>query len=261
MKRFLTLALTAVVTIGLNSSVSADLVAHWPLDSDGSDVAGGYDADTVHESITFDAEGKFGNAATFAGAGGIQVPYNAALNPTSFSLTAWVNPTATADWNSVVTSREDNGTSVNGYILYNSPDNQWDFWTGGGGGPGAWGRTTDPNNGVLNEWSHLAITYDEATDNKILWVDGEIAAENAGQGYVPNGTTPESARPFNMGAGEDFGTNFFFTGRIDDVGLYDSALSQGEIQSIMANGVPEPTSLLLVTLGTASLFFLRRRRK
>lgn len=260
MKNLLTLVLTATISIGLGNSLSADLVAHWPLDADGTDVAGGYNADMVHESITFDAAGQFGNAATLAGAGGIQVPFDAALNPTSFTLTAWVNPADTANWNSVVTSREDNGTSVNGFILYNSPDNQWDFWTGGGGGPGEWGRTTGPN-GVLNEWTHLAISYDETTDTKVLWVNGENAAESTGQGYSPNGTTPADARPFNIGAGEDFGTNFFFSGLIDDVGLYDAALSQAEIQSIQTNGVPEPSSLLLAGLGMLSLLSWRRCKK
>jgi hypothetical protein len=248
----------------LNTSLHAELVAHWPLDSDGSDVVGGFNG-AVHESISFDgigANANTGGSATFAGAGGIQAAHDAALNPSSFTLTAWVNPTDTAGWNSVITSREDNGTSVNGYILYNTPENQWDFWTGGGGGPGAWGRNIGPD-GVLNEWTHLAITYDEGTDTKTLFVNGESAAEVAGQGYVPNGTTPENARPFNIGAGEDFGTNFFFNGRIDDVGLFNNVLSGAQIQSVMANGVasvPEPTSVVLLLIGALGLISRARRR-
>ncbi|MCP4192168.1 MAG: LamG domain-containing protein [Planctomycetaceae bacterium] len=260
MKKLFALALAATISIGLSGTTNADLVAHWPLNDGGNDVAGGHDADFIAESVTFDSPGKFGNAASFAGSGGIQVPFSADLNPESFSLTAWVNPADTAGWNSVVTSREDNGSTVNGYILYNTPENQWDFWTGGGGAPGTWGRDIGPN-GALDTWSHLAITYDGSTDTKILWLDGENAAEVSGQGYVPNGSTdPESARPFNIGAGEDFGTNFFFNGLIDDIGLFNSALSQGEIQSVMANGVPEPSSALLAIVGMLSLLSLRRRK-
>ena len=114
---------------------------------------------------------------------------------------------------------------------------------------------------VLNEWTHLAISYDQTTDTKVLWVNGENAAEVSGQGYVPNGTTPESARPFNIGAGQDFGDGFFFNGQIDDVGLFNTALSQGQIQSVMTQGVPEPASMTLTLFGALSLLCLRRRAK
>ena len=247
----------------ISSLAQAELVAHWPLDADGSDAAGQFDG-TVDGSISFGSPGANGNtggAASFSGAGGVQVPYDSALNPSSFTVTAWVNPSATAGWNSVVTSREDNGSTVNGYILYNSPDNQWDFWTGGGGPTGSWGTNPGPS-GVLNEWTHLAISYDETTDTKILWVNGQNAAEVSGQGYVPNGTTPEFSRPFNIGAGADLGDTFFFTGLIDDVGLFDEALSAAVIQQVASEGVasiPEPASAMLSLMAAVSLLSLRRK--
>ena len=142
MKRQILLALLLAGLFPLRAS--AELIAHWPLDSDGSDVVGGFDG-TVPDRVTFidnGANANTGGAAEFDfGEGGIQAEFADELNPDDdFSVTAWVNPTDTAGWNSVVTSREDNGSTVNGFIIYNSPENQWDFWTGGEGATGQWVR-------------------------------------------------------------------------------------------------------------------------
>lgn len=237
---------------------AAELIGHWPLDADGNDPVGGSNG-TVDASVSFGVAGQFGGAASFSGAGPIQVPYDAKLNPASFTLTAWVNPSDTAGWNSVVTSREDSGT-VNGYILYNTPENQWDFWTGGGGAAGTWGRNIAPTPATLDQWTHLAITYDGATDTKKLYVNTLLEAEVSGQGYVPNGGGGEP-RPFNIGAGQDLGDSFFFNGLIDDVGLWNEALSQAQIEGVASTGVvPEPTGLTLFFSSLIGLAALRRRR-
>jgi hypothetical protein len=52
-------------------------------------------------------------------------------------------------------------------------------------------------------------------------------------------------------------------GQLDDVGIWDNALSASEIQNIYDNGVgsyvPEPSSALLLGLGGLSLLIKRRR--
>jgi len=45
---------------------------------------------------------------------------------------------------------------------------------------------------------------------------------------------------------------------IDDVAIYDGVLSEGDLDNIIANGVPEPGSLALLAAG--GLCVLRRRR-
>ncbi len=83
----------------------------------------------------------------------------------------------------------------------------------------------------LGEWEHLAITYDNETEMKKLYVNGDLAVE-ANDSVFPNDTTP-----LNIGAGGDYGGTFWFMGDLDDIGLWDGALSEEDIQVVMEQGV------------------------
>lgn len=214
----------------------AELVAYFPFDEDAIDVVSGFEG-FVQDGVAFDADaGVLGGAAEFDGFGGIIVDHDEALNPEdAFTVSAWVYPYDNAGWNSVITSRSHvaapEGTYIAGYIIYNSPSNEWDFWTGGGGAPGTWGRNIGPF-GTLDEWQHLAITYDGELDEKTLYVNGEVEAVVDGQGYAPN---PNMT--LNIGAGGDLGAEFFFTGLIDELTIWNVALDEADIQRLMTEGV------------------------
>ena len=83
----------------------------------------------------------------------------------------------------------------------------------------------------LDEWQHLAITYDDTEEMKRLYVDGVLEVES------PDIVAPNDTTPFNVGAGQDFGGGFFFIGLIDDVAIFDEALPGATIQQIMNSGV------------------------
>gem|GEM_PF-3027474 len=85
--------------------------------------------------------------------------------------------------------------------------------------------------GGEGEWQHISITYDNEQEIKKLYIDGELAAEQ-NEAIYPNDTTP-----FNIGAGQDQGTGFWFVGDLDDIGLWDGALSREDIQAAMEQGV------------------------
>ena len=77
----------------------------------------------------------------------------------------------------------------------------------------------------------LAITYDDEAEVKKLYVNGELAVESN------DAVAENDTKPLNIGAGGDTGTAYFFKGDIDDIGLWNMALSQEEIQAVMNNGV------------------------
>ena len=219
-------------------AAGAGLVAHWPLDTNAEDVVGGYHG-FASGGVIFGAEGAAfhsGAAAEFNGSSAtIAVPYSAALNPDSFTVTLWANADSTGGFSSAITSRDDNGVSVHGYLIYNDSAGRWNFWTGGGGPSGSWLQLPGP--GVeVGSWVHLAISYDAGAQTMRLHVNGALEQSRSGGGlYSPNGPQAED---FHIGSGADNGSQFYFDGLLDDVALWDEALTTEQIQEVMNNGVP-----------------------
>jgi hypothetical protein len=87
-----------------------------------------------------------------------------------------------------------------------------------------------------------------------MFIDG-VEAVNVVQGVSTN-----LLRGLHIGGGADDGNSFTWAGRIDDVGFWDTALSQAEIQRVMTGGVPEPGTVWLLGLSGATLWRRRRPR-
>ena len=84
-----------------------------------------------------------------------------------------------------------------------------------------------------NEWHHLAATWDGATIS--LYLDGELDKSSACAGQL--GTNTKS-----LCIGSREGEKRFLTGTVDEVRLYNRALTQEEIQNDMET-FAEPSSV------------------
>src|SRR5439155_22493632 len=114
---------------------------------------------------------------------------------------------------------------------------------------GAWGAgnqtTVAPSALAVNTWTHLAATFDGAAVR--LYVNGELVASQAQTAplVVASGT-------LQIGASSPPGQGF--AGRIDEVRIYNRALSQAGIQSDMntaIRGTPPPPDTAAPTTPTA----------
>ena len=173
---------------------------------------------------------------TFDGSGSlVQVPDASSLDlSTGMTLEAWVFPTAGDGWRDVIYK----GGSSDTYYLEGSSD----------AGPpavgGAWGGTLYGSAALpLNTWTHVAGTYDGV-------VDAPLRERGPGGDRPASGSIPNSSGPLTIGGDLAYGQNF--QGRIDDVRIYRTALTQAEIQTDMNNPVtPSPTVPKLVITAPA----------
>jgi len=76
----------------------------------------------------------------------------------------------------------------------------------------------------INTWPHLAATYDGATMR--LYVNGVQVSSRAQTGAIVTSTNP-----LQIGGDSIYGQ--YFTGRIDEVRVYNRALNVAQIQSNM----------------------------
>ena len=119
-------------------------------------------------------------------------------------------------------------------------DNNWGF--------DHYSDTTIP----ISEWHHLAFVYTGSTYS--FYLDGVVNGSGSMSTLIrdidPNPYLYIGAR----GDGDEF-----FTGAIDDVRIYNRALSESEVQALAV--VPEPISSTLFLIGGATLGFRRFQKK
>ena len=104
------------------------------------------------------------------------------------------------------------------------------------------------------EWHHIAASYDGQYAK--LYVDGQLKGSADGGsagGSISYTGTPSLA--IGVSAGDGSGNHF--VGIIDEVKLFNTALSAAEIQAAM---VPEPVGLVMVLATLASLALTRFNR-
>jgi len=171
-------------------------------------------------TATWTTQGKFGNALSFNGTSAeVTVADSPSLRLTSgMTLEAWVNPSVVSNaWRDVMVKGNDDY-----YLMATSGQNSRPAGavTIGGSKKRAFGTSALP----LNTWTHLATTYDGTAVR--LFVNGvQVASTTA------TGTIATSASALQIGGDALFAQ--FFSGRIDEVRIYNAALSAAQIQADM----------------------------
>jgi len=179
-------------------------------------------------------------ALNLGGAGYVQMPYAAALNPAVFTVECWARATGGAGtFRAAVSNRDDTGTQARGFILYAAADNTWQFWTGSGAS-GAWDAITGPAV-VLQQWVHLVGTYDGAV--KRFYVNGTLAGTGASAAFNVN-----TARGLRIGGGRnESAVDYRFFGDVDEVAIYPRAFSAAEIAARHAVATTDPSLTPFIT--------------
>ncbi len=245
-----------VVFTGSNDSVTSEvvhltvkeavdgLVARYTFDDPanlGADSAVGLNPGTPVGGATFSSASRVGaGALEVDGAGGhiavADVPYLRFAGTDSFTVSTWFKAQPKTSWGGIVTK----GRSTSPwYGIWRDPD-----------GPRLFSGTAEtwpPTEPVLpdGDWHHAAIVQDGAAGTYALYVDGV------------NQNVP-FAIPATTGAGDlwiggaDNGE--YFQGLIDDVRIYNRALSSSEVNALMVVA-PTPTLAIKNTSGSLTITF------
>jgi len=232
------LGFIAYANVAKAQMVTDGLVAYWPLDAetvkgkDVEDVWGDNDG-TLVGNAKVRAGGKVGGAIEFGGNDSVDIPGTDSLNfggKEELTVAAWVNADNDSPVQGVVAGCC--GTivaqrDVNGWALRFDGRNggqEMEFivqpgWQGDGG----FGAPTFK----AGEWHYLTGVVDRK--NQLLYVDGELEKERPFAGPIASGGSETE-----IGHAGDGG----FIGLIDEVVIYDRALSAKEIkQNFEAKGL------------------------
>jgi len=214
---------TAPQTAGLVAAYSFDETSGATV----ADTSGNNNTGTLGSTVTRSTQGRFGGALVFSGDSYVTIPNSASLALTAgMTLEAWVFPTASTGLEAALMKEQPGGLV---YALYTSSSSSRPmvyFNTGPStnrhrylSGPGAL---------PLNTWSHLAATYDGATLR--LYING---AQVSSQSHT--GSLVTSTGALRIGGDSMWGE--YFRGMIDEVRIYNRALTPTEIINDLKKGV------------------------
>lgn len=249
-------AVVLLVAVLVSSALAVDpnLVAWYTFDEGSGTTA--HDSANGHNGTINGATwttGKVGGALSFDGVNDyIRVLDNPSVRFTqnnSFTLCAWINPISSTGQGAIVGKWQSGGTrNLFTYTMERLGDTEAIAFGACQSGIGYAYPGSPAGAAPVGIWSHIACVYDNR-DMKI-YVNGNLEAS----GYFSYNTGTNTANnDFGIGAALiDSGIERCFGGTLDDVRIYNRALTAGEIKSI-----PEPATLLLIGLGG---FILRKRR-
>jgi glucose/arabinose dehydrogenase len=190
--------------------------------------ASGHGLTGTISGATWTTAGKYGNALSFNGTSS----YVNLGNPTALQLTgsmtwsAWIYATA--------------NPADDGQIIAKSSGAGWQFKTSPDTGPHTFAVGVSANSSsltqrysttarALNTWYHVAGVYNATARTLDIYVNG-VLDDGVLRGTVP-ASQYNSTQNVNIGRRPSGG--FYFQGTIDEVRIYNRALSQSEIQTDM----------------------------
>ena len=223
-----------VIAMGNNLSLSplynpSGLVGYWNFDEGSGTVAkdgsGNGNDGTLTNSPTriINGDGMRSGAMTFNDAlyQGVITPSSTITKPASaVSLALWIRAGATSGTYDVVAAETNYNTLTQGYGMYFSANRLY-FYTVTHNG-------SIPNVSYADtaNWHYVVGTYDGGVMN--LYLDGALASSYARTGAMEY----LNSAGFMMGASYTAQTIYYYNGSMDDVRIYNRALSAAEVSAL-----------------------------
>ena len=241
---FLMVLMTSCFFSGLvHADLNDGLVAYYPFNRNANDESVNENNGTVNGATL--TTGRFGDADSaysFDGDDVILVPdaeqLDTITNTTDFSISLWLK----------FSSFPETENSFGLMQQYERDTNRWSLYIKNyedkinirlGYHDGAWHQILDSElpSPILNKWYNIIITRSENT--WILFLNGQAINETNFSELMVNPSAPLDIGVFKY----LYANNFFsgFSGIIDDIRIYNRALSEIEIQELFDNSTPTNT--------------------
>ncbi len=210
------------------------MIAWWPGDGNANDIFSTNNG-VLLGGATASGGGKVNLALQFNGGGGyVEVPDSPSLDfPGSMTVEFWINVYVPLEgqcsWVQFMAKQDG---SQHGWTI-GAEANQGTLAFTGRDAADTWFGVATTQTGLLPryQFAHVAATYEQSTGRMVIYVNGVIKA----QGYVGTHRIAKVSQPFRIGANND-PPYACFNGAIDEVSLYNRALSLNEVWAIYAAG-------------------------
>jgi hypothetical protein len=217
-------------TNGFPASASSDLVAYYKLDNDATDETGTYNG--TETSITYDG-GRYGASAVFNGSSSV---INTSYTPTVANLRTvsfWFKTNATTFAVMQSVGPYGGGSGYTWEWIYILADGRITGGYGANNGGAVYQKATTESFNDDN-WHHLALTlngvYGTGSSVK-LYIDGVEPSTTTDTTWNTSISTIQGT--FTLGALKEYsGTNYYYTGELDQVRIFSKELSSTEVSSL-----------------------------
>jgi hypothetical protein len=240
--------LTATATLGLTAATIAQvpnyvptsgLLAWYPFTGNSNDVSGnGNNGTNNGATLTSDRFGNANSAYSFNGTSNyidVNDVSSLRLNNTDYTISFWtyINAYGTGGGTAFIYKR--GSGSQNGWALGGDQgtQNKLGLITSGGADPRGYSTSTL----ALNGWHNVTVVYTLASQELKFYIDGVLDNTTTGvdNNYNPVGGMPSPSANCTsvLRFGQDSQNNsYWLDGKLDDIGLWNHALTQSEITNL-----------------------------
>jgi hypothetical protein len=252
------LLMTAIAILGFASITIAQtvpsyvptngLVGWWPFTGNANDESGnGHNGNVIGASLSTDRFNAPSSCYEFLGqtqpgSNNTSVLIDNVINIPNYSVT-FTNQITISVWANIY-------TTSNSEFLQRRTSNNIDYAVGASSGVaglsfGSVGTCSNPNSIVYNSWHQIVYSYD---GNMLsIYTDGVLGGQQSGSGLLSNNTSTMNFGKYIYYGGLTH--HFFYNGKLDDIGIWNRALSQQEITALYNSQSCNSTSNTITTDG------------